>query len=188
MGAVVGAVAAVVGVGFAVGDATGAGDVGVLQRIDIDGGAVGVVGPFGAAGDGTAVKRRGVVVVDRDRVVAAVGADEFHCFDGIAAAIEFTENGRDFIRDIAMDDHFAGVVTSVKAPIGHPQVPQIIQPHRTAPMPGVAADHSLFDRRGDGGDGGMVAGQKEPGGKEEGKCFFHRKDSSKIVLTNRNIY
>ena len=37
----------------------------------------------------------------------------------------------------------------------------------------VAADHPLFDSRSDGGDGGMVAGQQEPGGEEEGKCFHN---------------
>ena len=45
-------------------DVSGAGNVRVLQRVDVDGGAVGVVGPFGTAGDGSAVESGSIICFD----------------------------------------------------------------------------------------------------------------------------
>ncbi len=101
-------------------DVAGAGDVGVFDRVDIDGGSVGVVGPFGTAGDGTAVKRGSIICFDRSVVIGIVVADQLHFADWIFVAVELTEDLGDFICDISMDDHLAAVIASVKAPIGHP--------------------------------------------------------------------
>ncbi len=154
-------------------DVAGAGDVGVFERIDVDGGAVGVVRPFGAAGHRTAVKRGGVVGFDGGMIVGAVVTDQSHFSDRISAAVEFPEDVGDLAGDVGMDDHFAGMIVSVKSPVGHPQIAQIGQGDGAAPVPGVAAEHAGFDRRSDGADVSRVSCEEKPGEGEEECIFFH---------------
>ena len=122
----------------------GSGDVGIFDRIDVDGGAVGVVGPFGAAGDGTAVEGGGVVGFDRGKVAGTIVADQSHPMDRIFAAVKLSENIGDLSGDIGMDDHLTDVIPSVKAPIGHPEIAKIGERDGAAPAPGVAAEHAGF--------------------------------------------
>lgn len=154
-------------------DVPGAGNVRVLKRVDVDGGSVGVVGPFGTTRDGAAVKRGSIICFDRSVVIGIVVADQLHFADWIFVAVELTKDLGDFICDISMNNHFAAVIASVKAPIGHPKIAQIGQRNRTATVPGVAAKHAGFNLRSDGADMGSVSCDEKPGKGEKEGDFFH---------------
>src|SRR5450759_2494302 len=91
--------------------------VGILDWIDIDRQAVGVVRPVRGAGGRSAVEGRGVVGLDRAEVAAAVGVDESHAPDREAGPVQLAEDADDLLRDGAIHDQPPGMGAVVEAPV-----------------------------------------------------------------------
>ena len=70
-------------------------DVRVLERVEVDRPAVGVLRPVRRAGCRAAVEGRGVVRLDRAEVVAAIGLDRHHAPDREARGVKLAERPRD---------------------------------------------------------------------------------------------
>src|SRR5436189_219363 len=81
----------------------------VLDRVHVDGPAVGVLGPGGPAGHGPAVEGRGVVGRHRTVIVTAVVVDEPHPSDGELRVEELGEHLHHVTGDVTMNDHLPGV-------------------------------------------------------------------------------
>lgn len=147
-----------IGEGGTVCDMAATGDVGVFDRVDIDGFSIGVVGPLFAAGNGTAVESGGVVGLDGAIVASAIVTDQLHSADGVFRPIEFTEDLRNLFGYILVNHHLSGMGLSVEAQIVQPYVPKIPQFDRAAIAIAVSGPHTMFDPGGDGRYFGGIAG------------------------------
>ena len=81
--------------------------VGVIERIDVDGGAHAVFGDFRGMGDEAEVEGGAVVVCHRAFIIGIVVVHETDLLDGILGGIELFEDGKDRFCDAAVDHHFA---------------------------------------------------------------------------------
>ena len=133
-------------------DMAATGDIGVFQGVEVDGFAVGVVGPLFAPGDGTAVEGRSVVGFDGAEVAASVVTHQAHPADRVFHPVEFAEDLRHLFGDIFVDDHLPGMIFAVEATISQPQIAQIPEGNGAAVFVGMALAHTLFGLFVDGVD------------------------------------
>src|SRR5215211_7958995 len=103
------------------GQAAVSGDVGVLDRVDVDRRAVGVVGEGGLARYRAAVVGGGVVRGHRAVVVAAVRVDELHAADWEAGLVELSEDVDEAGGVSMVHDHLSGVRPAIEAHVVHGQ-------------------------------------------------------------------
>ncbi len=114
-------------------------DVRVLDRVDVDRPAVGVLRPplrprrLGEA----AVEAGGVVGRHRGVVAAAVGVDPDHPPDREARAVEAAEHGDDVRGRVAVDDELADPPATGEVPVREPEQPQLGRRDRAARPPRV---------------------------------------------------
>ena len=81
--------------------------VGVIERIDVDGGAHAVFGDFRGMGDEAEVEGGAVVVGHGAFIIGIVVVHEADLLDGIFGGVELLEDGKDGFCDAAVDHHFA---------------------------------------------------------------------------------
>ena len=110
-------------------------DVRVLDRVEVDRPAVGVLGPVGRAGRAAAVEGRGVVGLDRVEVGAAIGLDRQHAADREARGVELAERARDGRGDRPVHDQRPAMGMPVEADVGERDAAQVGERDRAAGPP-----------------------------------------------------
>ena len=116
-------------------DSAACADIGVLDRVDVDRQAVGVIRPVRGAGGVAAVEGGRVVGLDRAKVAAPVSVHELHAPDREAGAVELLESGDDLPRHRAVDDQSARVRAAVESSVAECQQAQARERHGAAAVP-----------------------------------------------------
>src|SRR5687767_15626650 len=127
--------------------------VGVLDRVDVDCRAVGMVGEGALVRYPAAVVRGGVVGGHRAIVVATVRVDQLHASDREAGLVELSEDADETTGVSMVHDHLSGVRPAIEAHVAYGQQPQVGEPHRTSSRGVAAAGHPPSDGARNGLDG-----------------------------------
>jgi hypothetical protein len=132
------------------GNVTTPGDIGIFNRIQINGSTVGMLGPLFVACRFAAVECGGVVRFDRSPVVPPKVTDQTHLSDRISDLIKAPEDPCNIFGHLTVHDQFTGSINSLKITISDMDITQIPQRYRTPFVPGSPFDHTIFDMPVDG--------------------------------------
>ena len=88
-------------------------DAGVIEWVDVDGHAHGVLGQALTARNGAEAEARGVVGRHRLLVVSIIVIDQLHALDGIAGLIELLEDVDEIVGDALVAHQLASVFTAL---------------------------------------------------------------------------
>ena len=81
--------------------------VGVVERVDVDGGSLAVLRHRCGVRDEAEVERRGVVVAHRHFVVSVPVVNQSHPLDGVLRLVELTENVEHIVCHLLVHHHLA---------------------------------------------------------------------------------
>ena len=81
--------------------------IGIVQRIDVDGTSIGMIGELRLAGYGSVIKAGGIVVRHRQLVVCVVRVNQPYLLNGILVFIQFAENIQQILRNRLIADEFS---------------------------------------------------------------------------------
>ena len=110
-------------------------DVGVLERVQVHGPSIGVLGPRRRRSRAQpAVERGGVVRRHRRLVVTAEIVDQRHPPDRERGVVEQPEHRHDVLGDRGVHHHLTDVGLAVEADVAHREIPQVGVAHGTARM------------------------------------------------------
>ena len=115
----------------------------ILQRIDVEGAAVGVLRPTTPARDRTTIERGRVVGLCRSVVVACVVVDESHVCDRESTRVHAAKRGRDGRDGVGVDDEFSGVRYAVETPVIQPHISELAEWYGASRAPRNPRDAAL---------------------------------------------
>jgi len=111
-------------------------DVGIEQRVEVDGATEGVLRPAAGAGNVAAVECRGVVVLHGQLIVGVpIVVDRTDLLDRVLQLKKLLEDRNDLRRQVLMHDQIAAVGLSVEADVVDLDSAQLPWLNRAAGMP-----------------------------------------------------
>ena len=131
-------------------------DVGILERVDVDGEAQCVLGKLAHTGFLTVVEAGSVVGRHRGLVVPAEIVDEPDAPDRIAGHVKVPENRHKILGDGLVANQLPYLLMAFEIDMGEPQIAKVRERNLRAVRVGDAAHTGLDDRRnGFGGEDGV---------------------------------
>ena len=111
------------------------GHVGIIARIQVDGQSPCMVGELLLSRHRAVVERRSVVILHRPYVIAVIVIHQHHPLDAVASLIELAEDAQHPFGNLGVHHHLPQLRTSLRIPVEHPQVAQLIPVQRTVLFP-----------------------------------------------------
>ena len=122
---------AAVGIGLAVGGLNDPAailrmaDIGIVERVDVDGEAAGVIGELLRTRDDTITEAAGVIVAHLTLIVGIVLISQADALDRVVGLVQLTEDGEQLVGDQTVADDFSLMGLTVVVPMEHAQIAQV---------------------------------------------------------------
>ena len=100
-------------------------DIGIVERIDVDGEAAGVIGELLRTRDDTITEAAGVVVAHLTLIVGIILISQADALDRVVGLVQLTEDGEQLVGDQTVADDFSLMGLMVVVPMEHAQIAQV---------------------------------------------------------------
>ena len=100
-------------------------DIGIVERVDVDGKTTGVIGKFLRTGDGAITETTGVVIAHLSLIVGIILISQTDMLDRVVGFVKLTEDGEQLVSYQTVAHKFALMGLLVVVPMEHTQIAQV---------------------------------------------------------------